>query len=153
MPNKNDLFELSLNKLEKTDLHRIMLSFISFRSAIVISLLILIGYVSISLLMGHESLRIELNDIFAVITELVVVLCLFYVAKISKVQGQRVQIFWLVTGIALLSYAIGDILWAIKELILYQQPFHSATSIFLRVILFFTYFKYILSSSKTPFSK
>ncbi|MGB9980016.1 sensor histidine kinase [Methanobacterium sp.] len=136
---KNDLIELSVNELETTDSSTSISKtrFISLNNAIITFSAVLIGYISIILLLNNDNLlRVWFNDIFAPVSELLVVLCLFYVMRLSSIQGRRVQNFWLVTGIALLFYAIGDIIWAILELILHQQPFPSVADIFYMLFYF-----------------
>ena len=148
MPNK-DLFDSFVDKLNRIVSHvnTLKMSFISFRNAIIISLVILIGYLSVILLvMNENSLRVYFIDIAGPILELLVVLCLFYAAKLSIVQGRRVQIFWLITGIALLFYAIGDVIWALIELILHQQLFSSVVMVF----YFLFYFLFVLGILYLP---
>jgi two-component system, sensor histidine kinase PdtaS len=148
MPNKNDLFDLCADKLNRIVPHinNLKMSFISFRNAIIISLVVLIGYLSVISLMNENLSRIYFIDIAGPVLELLVVLCLFYAAKLSIVQGRRVQIFWLITGIALLCYAVGDVIWAIIELILHQQLFSSVVMVF----YFLFYFLFVLGILYLP---
>ena len=141
MPNKNDPFESFVNKLRGINSHTnsFKMHFISFRSAIIIFLTVLIGYLFIALLfMDETSLMACFRDIAGPIIELLIVPCLFYAAKLSSMEGKRVQIFWLIIGIALLCYAVGDVLWAIRELIFHQSLFPSFVTIF--YILFYLLF-------------
>ena len=149
MPNKNDIFESFANKLKGIGSHinGLKTRFISFRSSLIISLIVLIGYLFIISLMGNEnSLRIYFIDITGSILELLVVLCLFYTAKLSSVRGRRVQTFWLIMGFALFFYAMGDVMWSIIELVLHQQLFPSIVIIF--YILF--YFLFVLGIIYLP---
>ena len=133
MPNKNDPFESFVNKLRGINSHTnsFKMHFISFRSAIIIFLTVLIGYLFIALLFVDEtSLMACFRDIAGPIIELLIVPCLFYAAKLSGAAGRRVQIFWLIIGTALLCYAVGDVIWAVMELILHQQLFPSFVTIF-----------------------
>lgn len=133
MPNKNDLFESFVNKLSGISSHinSFKMHFISFRSAIIIFFTVLISYLAITLLFINEtSLMTCFRDIVGPLIELLIVPCLFYAAKLSNVRGRRVQTFWLIIGIALLCYAVGDVIWAVKELILHQPLFPSFVTIF-----------------------
>ena len=149
MPNRNDVFESFTNKLKGIGSHinGLKTRFISFRTSLIISLIVLIGYLFIISLMGNEnSLRIYFIDIVGSIFELLVVLCLFYTAKLSSVRGRRVQTFWLIMGIALFFYAMGDVMWSIIELVLHQQLFPSIVIIF----YFLFYFLFVLGIIYLP---
>jgi hypothetical protein len=138
MPNKNDLFDSFVNKLKGiiSHINTLKVHFISFHSAVIISLVILIGYLFIISLINENSLKIYFSDIVAPIVEFLIVLCLFYVAKLSGVQGRQVQTFWLIIGIALLCYTTGDVIWAMMELIFHQQLFPSIGTIFYYIFYF-----------------
>ena len=102
----------------------------SFRSAVVISAVVLAGYLAITFLISENSLRACLTDIVGPIIELLVVLCLFCVAELSRAQVGRVRTFWLIIATALLCYVVGDLIWAILELIFHQQLFSPVVIIF-----------------------
>ena len=149
MPNKNDIFESFANKLKGIGSHinGLKTRFISFRSSLILSLIVLIGYLFIISLMGNEnSLRIYFIDIVGSILELLLVLCFFYTAKLSSVRGRRVQTFWLIMGVALFFYAMGDVMWSIIELVLHQQLFPSIVIIF----YFLFYFLFVLGIIYLP---
>ncbi len=112
---------------------------ISFNKAIIISSVLLISFISgLLLFQNYSYLKTVFSDIISPIIEIIVVLSLFYAAKISGKEGKRTQIAWLILGIAVLSYAIGDSLWAILELVIHQQPFPSVADIF--YLLFYPLF-------------
>ena len=140
MPNKSDLFESFINKLGGilSHINAFKTYFISFNIAIIIFFAVLICYLCIVLLFGNKTSLMEcFRDITGLIIELLVVLYLFYVAKLSGTLGRRVQSFWLIMGIALLFYTIGDLIWVINELILHQQLFPSFVTIFYLLFYFF----------------
>lgn len=136
MPKRTDIFKLILKKsLVMKDLSLNMTSetdkkpFISFNNAIIIALIILISFMSV-LLLNDSSLKIVFSDLISPIIAILVALSLFYAAKISGKQHRRVQIAWMILGIAVLFYVMGDIMWAFMELILHQQPFPSVADVF-----------------------
>ncbi|WP_424356148.1 sensor histidine kinase [Methanobacterium sp. MBAC-LM] len=148
MPNKNDPFESFVNKLRGAVSHvnTLKMRFISFRNSVIISLIVLIGYLFIVLLSTDKNSMACFRDISGPLIELIVGFCLFYAAKLSGVHGRRVQNFWLIIGIALLCYGIGDVIWAIMELVLHQQLFPSFASIF----YFLFYFLFVLGILYLP---
>ncbi len=140
MPNKSDMLELFTGRLRglRSYVNDFKLYFISFSIAIIIFFVVLICYLCIVLLFGSEiSLMACFRDIAGPIIELVVVLYLFYAAKLSGAYGRRVQTFWLIIGIALLFYTTGDLIWAIKELVLHQSLFPSFVTVFYLLFYFF----------------
>lgn len=133
MLNRDDIFESFANKLSRIGSHinGLKMHFISFRSSLIVSLIVLIGYLVIISLLGNEnSLRTCFIDIAGSILELLIVLYLFYTAKLSRMMGRRVQTFWLIMGIALFFYVMGDVAWSVIELVLHQQLFSSIVIIF-----------------------
>jgi len=148
MPNKSDPFESFVNKLKEAGSYSNILKmrFISFRNSVIISLIVLIGYLFIVLLSRDKNSMACFRDMAGPMIELLVGFCLFYAAKLSGVHGRRVQNFWLIIGIALLCYGIGDVIWAIMELVLHQQLFPSFASIF----YFLFYFLFVLGILYLP---
>ena len=133
MLNKEDIFELFANKLNRIGSHinGIKMDFISFRSSLIISLIVLVGYLFIIYLLGNEnSLRVCFIDIAGFILELLIALYLFCTAKLSSMKGRRVQTFWLIIGTALFFYVMGNVMWSLIELVLRQQLFSSIVIIF-----------------------
>lgn len=148
MPNKSDPFESFVNKLKEAGSYSNILKmrFISFRNSVIISLIVLIGYLFIVLLSRDKNSMACFRDMAGPMIELLVGFCLFYAAKLSGVHGRRVQNFWLIIGIALLCYGIEDVIWAIMELVLHQQLFPSFASIF----YFLFYFLFVLGILYLP---
>jgi hypothetical protein len=141
MPKKKDLleliFKLSFNPKVITNLNQNIVPdstkkpIIFFNNAVIIASIVVVSFISALLLLGNElSFKMIFSDIFLPVIEILVVLSLFYAAKFSYKQGKRVQISWLILGVAVLSYAIGDSLWTILELVIHQQPFPSIADFF-----------------------
>ncbi|WP_334097859.1 PAS domain S-box protein, partial [Methanobacterium formicicum] len=70
------------------------------------------------------------SDITGPVIEILVIMGLFYAAYASKNQGQHVQIAWILMGVAFSFTALGDITWAILELVFSTNPFPSVADIF-----------------------
>ena len=112
---------------------------ISFKNAIILSLIVLITYILVLISLTTEpSLQMIFSDLISPIVGILVFIGLFYVAKLSSIQEKRVQIAWYILSISVLFYAIGDIIWAILELALNQQPFPSIADVF--YLLFYPLF-------------
>lgn len=112
-------------------------SFLSFRNIVILSILFIIIYTLIlDLIKPDESLSILFSDISAPIIELCVVILLFYAARLSRVQGRRVQRAWILIALAGLSYFIGETMWGVLEIGLNQAPFPSAADIFYLLFYF-----------------
>ena len=148
MPNKSDPFESFVNKLKGAGSYSntLKMRFISFRNSVILSLIVLIGYLFIVLLSTDKNSMACFRDIAGPLIELLVGFCLFYAARLSGVHGRKVQNFWLIIGVALLCYGIGDVIWAIMELVLHQQLFPSFASIF----YFLFYFLFVLGILYLP---
>ena len=133
MLNRDDIFGSFANKLNRIGSHINCLKthFISFRSSLIISLIVLVGYLFIIYLLGNEnSLRVCFIDIAGFILELLIALYLFYTAKLLSMEGRRVQTFWLIIGTALFFYVMGNVMWSLIELVIHQQLFSSIVIIF-----------------------
>lgn len=104
---------------------------ISFKNATILAFAILISFTVVSLLLqGDSYLRMVFSDITGPVIEILVITGLFYAAYASKNQGQHVQIAWILMGVAFSFTALGDITWAILELVFSTNPFPSVADIF-----------------------
>ncbi len=103
---------------------------ISFRSAAIIGAIIVISYIFIITVFQNSDNRVIFSDIFTPIINILVVLCLFYAAKRSKIYGKRIYRAWILLACAQLIFAFGDISWLIVEVVLAQNPFPSAADVF-----------------------
>ncbi|MGZ7070064.1 MAG: histidine kinase dimerization/phosphoacceptor domain -containing protein, partial [Methanobacterium sp.] len=90
---------------------------------------VLVSYISILSWINESYLKMVFSDVISPIIEIVIALCVFYAAKLSSMH-RRVQIAWTILGVSVLFYAVGDIIWAIMELFLHQQPFPSIADFF-----------------------
>ncbi len=102
---------------------------ISFNNVIIIAFIFLVGYISVLLILKNESAMI-FSDLISPIIGILAAFSLFYVAKISGKQQRRVQIAWIILGVSVLFFVIGDITWGIMELIIHQEPFPSVADFF-----------------------
>jgi len=104
---------------------------ISIKNIFILAFIVVISFAVISILLRNDSVaRVFFGDVASILIDLLVVLTLFYAVKRSVFQGRRVQIAWMIMTIAFSFYAFGDILWAILELGLHQNPFPSVADIF-----------------------
>lgn len=103
---------------------------ISFKNAVIIGLIILACFISVLSLVNDPSFRMVFSDIASPVIEIAVAITLFYAVLVSGAQQKRVQIAWTILGIAVLSYAAGDSIWGIMELVIQQQPFPSIADVF-----------------------
>jgi PAS domain S-box-containing protein len=104
---------------------------ISFKNATILALAILISFTIISLLLqGDSYLRMVFSDITGPIIQILVIMGLFYAAYTAGNKGQRVQIAWILMGVAFSFTALGDITWAILELVFRTNPSPSVADIF-----------------------
>jgi PAS domain S-box-containing protein len=104
---------------------------ISVKNIIILAIVLVISFTVISILLRNDAVAREFfGDITSIIIDLLVILTLFYASIRSASQGRRVQIAWMFMTVAFICYAIGDILWAILELGLHQNPFPSVADTF-----------------------
>ncbi|MGZ7067828.1 MAG: hypothetical protein ACXVHT_05985, partial [Methanobacterium sp.] len=103
--------------------------FITFNKAVIVAIIVLVSYISILSWINESYLKMVFSDVISPIIEIAVALCVFYAAKLSS-RHRRVQIAWTILGVSVLFYAVGDIIWAIMELFLHQQPFPSIADFF-----------------------
>ncbi|MBZ2165414.1 histidine kinase dimerization/phosphoacceptor domain -containing protein [Methanobacterium spitsbergense] len=104
---------------------------ISVKNIFILAFILVISFAVISILLRNDSIALAfLGDITSVVIDLLVVLTLFYATIRSAHLGLRVQIAWMIMTVAFMVYAIGDILWAILELGLQQNPFPSVADVF-----------------------
>jgi len=109
---------------------------ISFKIAVFLAVIIAISFAVISLLLENDpTLRMIFGDLTSPLIEIIVITSLSYAAYRS--QG-RMQIAWMLMALAVLSYTIGDVIWAVLELGFNQNPFPSVADIF--YLLFYPLF-------------
>jgi two-component system, sensor histidine kinase PdtaS len=104
---------------------------LSFKNAVFLSFITLICFIAISLLLqGDSTQRMIFSDLASPIIGLLVSISLFYASYHSRKEGQNTQIAWMLMGIAILCYTLGDITWGVLELGYNQNPFPSVADIF-----------------------
>ena len=103
---------------------------ISFQSAAVVTLLFLLGFAAIIFFLSDDPpMRTVVNDSLTVVINGLATISLFYAAERSKRYGQRVQTAWTILAIAQLCFTMGDLIWAILEVVLHQDPFPSPADV------------------------
>jgi two-component system, sensor histidine kinase PdtaS len=103
----------------------------SFKNAIILVFFIIISFAAILIVLSDDPTpRTIFGDLAAPIIEFLVIIVLFHAAKQASDQGRRVQIAWSLILAAFLSYIIGDIIWAVLELVLNENLFPSVADIF-----------------------
>ncbi|EKF85995.1 PAS domain S-box protein [Methanobacterium formicicum] len=112
---------------------------LSFKKASYVTIIIVISFIIISLLIQDQStLKTIFSDLSSPLIEILVISSLFYAAYRSSKQGTHMQIAWTLLGVAILCYAIGDVIWGVLELGYNQNPFPSLADIF--YLLFYPFF-------------
>ena len=109
---------------------------ISFKLAVFLAVIIALSFAVISLILQNDpNSRMVFGDLASPIIELVVIISLSYAAYRS--QG-RMRVAWLMIALAVMSYALGDVIWAVLELVYNQNPFPSVADLF--YLLFYPLF-------------
>lgn len=103
---------------------------ISFLEAILVSLILLISFSSLTFFIQNEQLRLVISDIFLPLTALLATISLFYAAKFSKPKSKRIYMAWLLIAASYFFNALGGTVWFIFEILLNYQPFPSLADVF-----------------------
>jgi two-component system, sensor histidine kinase PdtaS len=104
---------------------------LSFKNAVFLSFITLISFIAISLLLqGESTQRMIFSDLASPIIGVLVSISLFYASYHSRKEGRNTQIAWMLMGVAVLSYVLGDITWGVLELGYNQNPIPSVADIF-----------------------
>lgn len=99
---------------------------IPFQYTVLISLVLIIGYIGILILLKNNSpLQMVTSDVFEIIINLAASLCLFYAAYKSRIYGKQIHYAWLLLAFAQLFYAAGDMAWTFIEILQHNAPFPS----------------------------
>lgn len=124
----------------------------SLKNAIITAFAVTFGYICISVLLGGESsLGVIFSDVVHVMLDISVFLIFIYAAEFSSMQSPRLRKVFLILAASIFLYLIGDIIWAILELVIHQQPFPSVADVF--YISFYPIFALgIYYIPKTPLS-
>lgn len=105
--------------------------YLSLKMAVISAFVIIVCFVCTSLLLTNKPhMRMVFGDVAFPIIGLLVIATLFYAAYHSEKQEKHLKIAWTLMALAFLSYALGDITWAILELGLNQTPFPSVADVF-----------------------
>jgi|GEM_PF-5348157 hypothetical protein len=84
---------------------------ISFKIAVFLAVIIALSFAIISLLLENDpTLRMIFGNLASPLIEIIVITSLSYAAYRSH---GRMQIAWMLMALAVLSYTIGDVIWAV----------------------------------------
>jgi signal transduction histidine kinase len=97
---------------------------ISFLGASVLAALIVLAHLAIVTLVQSPDLRIALDDMLFPLANGLSVAGLLYAWR-SEISERQVRAAWGVLALAQLFYALGDVIWAVIEAGLRQNPFPS----------------------------
>lgn len=104
---------------------------VSLKNIFILSFIIVISFAIVSLLLyNNPDGRLLFSDVALPVIELLVVISLYYATVRSSRFGKRVQTAWMLMSIAILTYFVGDVIWAILELYLHENPFPSLADLF-----------------------
>jgi|GEM_PF-6401451 len=103
---------------------------ISFLNAVTLAIIFILGYISLTFLLRSDiPLRLELTDlIYPIVNGLTA--CIWFYAALQSEAKSRVRMAWTFLAIAQLSFTLGDVIWAVLELYLFQSPFPSMADVF-----------------------
>ncbi len=106
------------------------LSGVTFLTAAILITNLILGYIALTfLLRSNVSLRAELSDlIYPVVNGLTA--CVWFYAAFHSAAKSRVRTAWTFLAMAQLSFALGDAIWAVLELYLFQSPSPSIADVF-----------------------
>jgi two-component system, sensor histidine kinase PdtaS len=105
----------------------------------VVGMVAILGYLTIiTVFKGNIELRVRMSDVVIPFFNMLAVLGLLYAAKNSKRWGKRIYLPWILLLIGQSLYFMGDINWAVLNILFNNQPFTSSVSIlYLLSYLFF----------------
>ena len=106
--------------------------------ALILAGVLFFGYLALVLFVGSDHLRLVLTDIATPLVEFIAAGALYYGARRSYALSKRTGRAWTILALAVLSFAIGDTVWAILEAGLKQAPFPSPADYF--YLLFYPLF-------------
>lgn len=101
-----------------------------FSLAVLFVVGLLVMDLAVTLSLTDQRQRIIFADVIAPVADLLASAVLFIAAKQSAVHSKRLAIAWGMIGLALFTYALGDIIWGILEVVLYERPFPSLADVF-----------------------
>jgi two-component system, sensor histidine kinase PdtaS len=109
---------------------------ISIKNFIILSFIIVICFAVVTVLLSNlPVIRQFFSDITTPLIELMVIIILFYATIRSN---GRFKIAWMLIMASVISYTLGDISWAVLELVYHSNPFPSIADIF--YLLFYPLF-------------
>ncbi len=98
--------------------------------ALILAGVLFFGYLALVLFVRPDQLRLVLTDIATPVVEFLGAGALYYGARKSRTISRRISLAWTILAFSILSFAIGDTVWAILEAGLGQTPFPSPADYF-----------------------
>jgi diguanylate cyclase (GGDEF)-like protein len=83
-----------------------------------------------TLLSPSEELRTVFSDLLACLVDMLAAAAVFFTAVRASKQSRELGILWGMVWAAIITYAMGDITWALLELVLKEPPFPSIADFF-----------------------
>jgi diguanylate cyclase (GGDEF)-like protein len=102
----------------------------SFLLACLFVVLVIAVELASVLLVNEEQYRRVISDVTAVVLDSLACVALFIAARRSYARSTRTALAWGLMALGSLSFAFGDIAWAILELVLKVEPFPSIADAF-----------------------
>jgi PAS domain S-box-containing protein len=104
---------------------------ISFRYGLIISIFLILIYIAILLIFreNRDSLKI-FSDLGILFVNLIVIIALFCSVQTLRAREDPKYKVWAVFLVAQTAFLLGDLLWALYEIFLNQNPFPSIADIF-----------------------
>ncbi|HWQ20969.1 MAG TPA: hypothetical protein VN455_14405, partial [Methanotrichaceae archaeon] len=103
---------------------------IPFSNAVFLVTIFMLGYVALTFLLSNDvPLRTKFSDLIYPIANGLIA-CIWFYAALQSEAKSRVRTAWTFLALAQLSFTLGDAIWAVLELYLFQSPFPSIADAF-----------------------
>src|SRR5450759_4386002 len=111
----------------------------TFRHSLILACIMVVGYPLLMLTLGeNQAARTLIGDVVSPIAGILAAGGLMCAVRQSAPRSGRLRLGWSMLAIAVLLSTAGDIVWAVLELLLRQQPFPSVADGF--YVLFYVLF-------------
>ncbi len=98
---------------------------LDFRHAVILAAAILTGHLALVAIVEDASLRVIIVDLLLPVEGALAVAALAYAAHRSASHSRRLRDAWGILVLAYVAWTLGDVVWAIIEIVLRQDPFPS----------------------------
>ena len=99
--------------------------------------LAIVSHAAVIVLVRDENLRTVLSDVLSPVGVILIAVTFFFTAHFTAYAEPRKAESWRLWAFALVLYALGDIIWAIFEVVLKEAPFPSIADFFYLLSYFF----------------